>query len=82
MSVLITSFPLGGDDCRMNLPNFRKHVFQKLLVISGSNFVDVLVKVSALNIYAIMVTSFPLWGFGGMGFFLSGFTILFLGFFL
>ena len=68
MSVLMTSFQFRGDNCRMNLANFRKHVFQKLLVVSGSNLVDVLLKAGASNIMLTLMTSFPFPSFDGMGF--------------
>ena len=53
MSFVVTSFPFRGagrENCRMNFAIFRKHLFQKLLVISGSNLVDTSLKVGALNI--------------------------------
>ena len=52
----------------MNLETFRKRVFQKLLVISGSNFVDTLLNVGASNIMLMLITSFPFYGFDGMEF--------------
>ena len=39
--------------CRLNLAIFRKHAFQKLLVISVSDLVDTLLKVCALNNYIV-----------------------------
>ena len=48
---------------------FRKHVFQKPLVLLGSNLVDTSLKVGAPNIIMlILMTSFPLYTFDGMGF--------------
>ena len=53
----------------MNLAIFRKHVSQKLLVKSGSNVVDTLLKVGASDIMLMLMTrSFPFQGFDGKEF--------------
>ena len=48
ISPLLTSFLFGGDNCRMNLGIFRKHLSQTLVII-GSNLVD---KLTLLNVGA------------------------------
>ena len=74
----------------MKLANFRKHVSQKLLLISDSNLVDTYItKGGASNNYVLMsMTSFPLQRFAGIGlslwlnylggFFFCFFLLLFL----
>ena len=76
MSIWVNTFPFRVDNYHVNLAIFRKHVSQKLLVISGSNLVETLLKVGALNICLCWWRHFrsrPLmeWNF------LSGLTILF-----
>ena len=53
---MMTSLPLSGDNWHINLTIFRKHVFQKPLLISVSNLVDTLLNVDALNLCSLSRT--------------------------